>query len=386
MKNDYLPKILLLMCLSSLIMLLVFNYTPLDFYVNAGFIKGLTDHGEFTFVSGKPFYGFTSPLWIILNSLIVYLTGTNILIILKIIGMLLSLASIPLVFFLSKKTGLRERYVFIITLLWAINPYFLLNSVSGYETPLFTILVLLTVLKFDKPIFSGILIGLSILARPEGIFLLAIPFFMMFKNRRHALSIAVALLIAIVWLVYAQIHFGTFIQRPFVLNWPLGEPTRRLLPLLPFGLIFLFIIAWIVSDKLLNIFSILCLVGILIVMVPVFQNKLSRSDEFARTTANFLSILKNGQCNTLVTNHGAVAYLSNMKIIDYNGMLSYVPPEYNNDPIAFMTTMKPCYLLADEDYVNKLVGINLTILHSETITNWSILQPNQTFTLYKFNW
>lgn len=391
MKIDNFIKIPLLICLSFLFILLVFNYTPLDFYVNAGFVKGLVEHGEFTFVSGNPFYGFTSPLWIILNGLTAYLTGINILLILKIVGISLSLISIPLVFLLSKKTGLRERYLFVITILWAINPYFLLNSVSGYETPLFILLVLLAFLELDNPILSGILIGLSILTRPEGIILLAIPIFKSFNDKRYLISIILTLLITAFWLVYSQTHFGTFVPRPLLLNARYGEPTRQLLPLLPFVLIFLIIVLdfftiWPSIERIVNTLFILFIIGTLVVAVPVFQNKLIRTDEFARTTTSFLSILRKEQCKTLATDNGEVAYLSGMKIVDYNGMLSYVPSEYRNEPVLFIRTNKPCYLLGDEGYVQILSGFNLTAIHSETIEHWSVLESNKTFTLYKFNW
>jgi hypothetical protein len=158
-----------------------------DAYISLRYSKNLAETGElrFNLSDERPIEGYSNFLWVVLTSVFFHF-NINHIIALKVLGMILALASLGLVFWILKDIlgdiSSALAGVWMLTLF----PSFALWSIGGLETPLYIFSILLAVgffLKQKRLWLSSLLFLLPALTRHEGIVIYFIAFFLLlFKN------------------------------------------------------------------------------------------------------------------------------------------------------------------------------------------------------------
>ena len=169
------------------------------------------------------------PLWVFLISP-VYLFFSNIN---TAVNVILSIEAIldTLIVFLIYKFATRlfdERIGLLASFIWAINPLVFFQTLSGIDVTLYIVMVLATLVYFNKIKDSltiknmailGLLMGLTFLARGDGIFLfLVLTSYILFTRRMTLISnkfLTLLLISAVVvspWLLWNYFTFGTLQQ------------------------------------------------------------------------------------------------------------------------------------------------------------------------------
>ncbi len=171
--------IILLICLFSLHTYFFSNYITDDAYISFRYLENLKEGKGLVYNPGEKVWGFTNYLWIMF---LVPLTEINMdpLLGARILGVICNVLSLILVLYgfgPLMKYGTRNILgsLFLVT-----NGAFLLQSMSGLETSFFSLLVLYALYMYGKAIdkksprlffFSGLIMALATLTRPEGLFL-----------------------------------------------------------------------------------------------------------------------------------------------------------------------------------------------------------------------
>jgi hypothetical protein len=207
------------------------NYQADDFYISLQFAKNLSDLGEFSFNPGEPVYGFTSPIWIILLSLVERIYS-NSAFIARILSTIFGLASILAFFLLARAVIPNETIAYGATLIWAYDPWFIRWVPSGMETSLALLLIFLCVFIYIKkgsfPLTCSLL-AVATLTRPECVLLLILisADFLMRNSRNWKIffkGITVYILLLTPWLLYSFFSFGSILPNTYKVK--LGFPAN----------------------------------------------------------------------------------------------------------------------------------------------------------------
>jgi hypothetical protein len=173
--------ILLVVLLVVLVELPFVEYITDDTFIHLQFAKNLIAGRGLSFNPGEPTYGFTSPLWILLISA-AGLTGAELLVVSKILG-LLALITSGIFFYLLFLRVSADRYLSrAATLVWVLNGWSVRWGLSGMETSLMTAWVILSLYCFSIDTQSGFprhsvwILALASLVRPEAAALVVICF------------------------------------------------------------------------------------------------------------------------------------------------------------------------------------------------------------------
>jgi hypothetical protein len=168
-----------------------FRYTMDDSLITLRYSQNLADHGQPIWNKADiehPTMGFTSPAWMVLNSVQVFFTSNKDVIIKcsKFWSLIILLAFAWIIVSIIELQDIRfiNKILFTILLLW--NPVFAFHACSGMDTILFsTALVLFAVFAMRDADYKFMLFfGLSLfLIRPEGI--LAAGLYWLFDFVRH---------------------------------------------------------------------------------------------------------------------------------------------------------------------------------------------------------
>jgi hypothetical protein len=219
--------LLLVILIGVLVKIPFFHYTVDDTYINLVFARNLATGKGMSFNPNQPSGAMTSPL-LAFTTALAYLVTRELFYTSKLLEVFFSILSIPLVYFVSQKLFKEKTISIVATVLWAINPWFVLWSVTGMDTSLFTFLSLFGVYflidENKKSIFIGsFLIGLSTLARPEGGFIFLLLLFRNFvfwlKKRTDFRSIVLPLIAFSIpvapWLLYSYFSFGNIVPNSY---------------------------------------------------------------------------------------------------------------------------------------------------------------------------
>jgi len=164
-----------------------------DAWIHFVFARTLITHGQLAFNPGEPSAGATSFLWVFLLAVGYRLLG-NMVAVAWILGVGTSLFATIGVFELTKELFADgdkcRRWALLITLGYAFCGVIVWHQLSGMETPLFLALGLLTILVYRQRrlALAGLLLGLLILTRIEGIVLLVLIAAMETTRRRENLT------------------------------------------------------------------------------------------------------------------------------------------------------------------------------------------------------
>jgi hypothetical protein len=252
--------------------ILLRGYVTDDTFIHLRYARHLLARGEFSFNPGQHTYGATSPLWIFMLALLLKL-GLAPLAAAWWGGLLAGLGVLLLMDALLARSGWPASWQGVLLLLLAADAWFLRWTLSGMETPLATLLLLLLLwpvmvrrrphraatspvgrLAASVPFWGwGVAAGLAGLARPEFALLgpLALPWVLWDHRRRaggervaadgvdslfmHALAAGAGWLVAVgPWLVYAWGAFGrllpeTATAKSYALNFSPGSLSASVL-------------------------------------------------------------------------------------------------------------------------------------------------------------
>jgi hypothetical protein len=205
---------------------LLWPYVTDDTWIHLRYAQNLLERGEYAFNPGDPTYGSTSPLWVF--SLVFLLKlGLAPLAAARVLGLIVGAAKLVVADRLLVRFSMPSGWRPWLLLLIALDAWFLRWTLSGMETPLaeLLMLVLLGPVAASGPIAWlawGVTWGLGSLARPEIALLApcALPWLLWLQRRRHPERSAFTSLAKVAlgwlmvvgpWLVYAQSVFGRMI-------------------------------------------------------------------------------------------------------------------------------------------------------------------------------
>lgn len=209
----------LLICFTGCI--IFWHFTPDDTFITLQFARNLSLGNGFSFNPGSPTYGFTSPLWVIILSFF-YKFIPDVLFAAKILGLLFSLAAVIFFYILTSHFKLTNSWRNWATVAWAVDPYLWRWSVSGMETSLSVLLIILSFLLYfyrntaRGSFFLGLFVSLLCLTRPEGLLFSLLVFLLLLTDYKYKRQLcwvyAIAfLLLTIPWWLYSLQTFGRFL-------------------------------------------------------------------------------------------------------------------------------------------------------------------------------
>lgn len=151
-----------------------------DSWIHLQFARNLAAGDGLSYQDGELVTGSTAPLWTALVSLVFILPG-NPLLWVKLLGIGFYLAGIWATFILARELHLGVRLAWLAALLTLGSRWLIWSALSGMEIPLFILLSLWGIILHlrerrggSRPPLSLVLLAVSVLARPEGILLLAL--------------------------------------------------------------------------------------------------------------------------------------------------------------------------------------------------------------------
>jgi hypothetical protein len=195
-----------------------------DFYIHLQYAKHFSEEGVWGFNTGIASYGTTSPLWVMLLSLM-NLVGINLVLAAKVLSVFFALCTF--VVLRSHRDSFKEPFLGSMMLLAvAVDHWYRLSAGSGMEATLGSLVVVLIYFRYidstetskRQRVGNGVLAGLAILVRPELFFVLGILFLAPWvgprRDKRYVDSLLVlagAALVMLPWIVFAERTFATAI-------------------------------------------------------------------------------------------------------------------------------------------------------------------------------
>lgn len=198
-----------------------------DSWIHYVYAKNFADYAKFYYNYGELEAGSTSPLWVVLLAVPLKL-GFEPVIPSKVLGIIFDII-LGIYAFKLVKHFLKNDYAALgVSILTVLSPYLLYFRVSGMEVSLFASLILVSTYYFFKKKYNiaGVMLGLSILARPEGYVLLGVlsllsvfeikkKKFVMFLRKKVIRMVIIALLISAPWNLYTLAVTGRPLPNTF---------------------------------------------------------------------------------------------------------------------------------------------------------------------------
>jgi arabinofuranosyltransferase len=202
---------------------------PDDAYISFRYSENLARGSGLTFNPGEPpVEAYSNLLWVLICAAM-YRKGVDLPTVTPLIGVLFGLFVLQILAVLFRRRGLPALQAAIPMLVLATSGPFLLYSVSGLETPLFTLLLIGSLLAadrfVDRPGLEGalVLMGIGWLAamtRPEGLIVFPLAALLLFRRRerRRPLLIAAGIfaLLFVAYNAWRVSYFGEWLPTPFV--------------------------------------------------------------------------------------------------------------------------------------------------------------------------
>jgi hypothetical protein len=183
--------------------------------------NGLTYNGIDTTNGFQPLWVFIiTPVFLFIKN--IYLAVNVILT----IETILDLVNIFLIYKLARLL-FDERVALLSSLIWALNPLVMFQTLCGVDVTIYVIFVLASVYFYYKNckrmgknelVILGVLLGMTILSRMDGIFLLSvIAIHMFWKVRKNKIKkilclASVSFLVTLPWFAWSFLEFGTILQ------------------------------------------------------------------------------------------------------------------------------------------------------------------------------
>ncbi|MBI3006048.1 MAG: hypothetical protein HYY49_11640 [Ignavibacteriales bacterium] len=201
--------------------ILHFSYTPDDTYIYLQYAKSIARGEGFSFNSGTPSLGVTSPLWTFLIS-VGSLLKLDPWVVAKTFDLVFASLSIIQIFILGVVILRDKVFAVIGAILFAFDAWFLSWSGSGMETSLGVLLAILAVSYAyrNEYLVAAFVTGVLTLVRPEGFLLFLVIQVDNFLNsteskpvfRTFFASVAVYAGVLTPWMIFSYLSFGTIVS------------------------------------------------------------------------------------------------------------------------------------------------------------------------------
>ena len=199
-----------------------------DTFIYLKYARSIIENGEIAFNFGEPTYGFTSPLWLLLLTLMIKITGSYLLSP-QILTLFFSVLTLIIWFVIVKNSFLKLNIQFLFLLVIVFDPNLLKHSYYGMEASasFFLSSVLVLILHIDNENHNkrtrellSILFGFYFLIRPESIFIYLVVSVVLFALRKINIKdlvsmYMVSLLVVMPWIIFSWIYFGSIIPNTF---------------------------------------------------------------------------------------------------------------------------------------------------------------------------
>ena len=162
--------LLVLATAASIFLYLFTNYTSDDAFITFRYAKNLATGNGWVFNIGEKVQGNSSPLFTIICTAIIYLVGSDTLP--SAIRLILLLSSLASIFLLWKiLSQIHEIARFVVLILFALYPKVVLINISGMESPLVIMLMILTfyLIKNKSYTSASFFFGLLLLCRIDSV-------------------------------------------------------------------------------------------------------------------------------------------------------------------------------------------------------------------------
>ena len=198
------------------------NFTQDDAFISYRYVENFVQGNGLVFNSGERVEGYTNFLWIILLSIFARL-GLNIIVASQILGVASGCAALILLYQLSRKFFPEREWLLPLLppLLLTASSAFAYWSISGLETSLFVMMVLLSVyLYLTRPMLWVISCAGSALVRPEGVLIFGILLLHQAVSKRDQLKkafkhLGVFALLLLPFGVFKLVYYGDLLPNPF---------------------------------------------------------------------------------------------------------------------------------------------------------------------------
>lgn len=198
------------------------DFTQDDAYISYRYAENFIQGNGLVFNSGERVEGYTSFLWIMLLSSSAVL-GLNMVVVSNILGVASGCATLLLLYQISSRLILRRhRFLpFFPSVLLACTSAFAYWSISGLETSLFTMMVLVSLLGyFTVSRFWPVSCALATLVRPEGglVFGILLLHQLLVKRedlRKSLLHLAGFISPILPFVIFRILYYGDILPNPF---------------------------------------------------------------------------------------------------------------------------------------------------------------------------
>jgi len=226
---SYTHVVVVAVALFTVLCVVMMPYVPDDSYISFRYAENLADGKGLTFNPGEPpVEGYSNLLWILLCA-VIYGLGMELPAATPVFGVIIGILIFLSLAALYRRRSLPAAQAAIPMLALAASGPFLIYTISGMETALFTLLLVGTLLVADRFVASADIRGaalllvcglLAALARPEGILVFPVAALLLARasERRRPLLITsgVFVLLLVVYNVWRVNYFGEWLPAPFM--------------------------------------------------------------------------------------------------------------------------------------------------------------------------
>jgi len=198
-----------------------------DTFIYLKYARSIIENGEVAFNLGEPTYGFTSPIWLLLLTLTIKITGSYFLSP-QILTLFFSTLTIIIWFIIVNNSFLKLNIQFLFLLIIVSDPNLLKHSYFGMEASasFFLSSVLVFILHIDNEnnklsrALLSIIFGLYFLIRPESIFIYLVVSVVLFALCKITIKdlvymYMVSIFVVIPWIIFSGIYFGSILPNTF---------------------------------------------------------------------------------------------------------------------------------------------------------------------------
>lgn len=199
--------------------MLMYAVVAEDAYISLRYSAQLADGNGMVFNVGEKVEGYSNFLWVVLVALPkIVIPAVDVVMVASVLGVLCALGTICVAYDLTRRITGSAAAGLLAALVIATSGGFAGYGPSALETPLFTLLVLLTLLMVwtKRPLWAGVLIALATMTRPDGAVLATLLGFWLIWHSMRARSgwrpvlmyVAGAFALAVPWTAWRLMYYG----------------------------------------------------------------------------------------------------------------------------------------------------------------------------------
>lgn len=203
--------------IGSIILILMDHHPVDDAYITFRHAKNFSDHNLLSWNLTPPYeMGSTSPLFAFIMGILGKIFGSGNMPEISLYFNAIFSVIFAIILFKVVKLIIEDKFiVFLIVLLVSINSYNIRIYSQGFESLLFATMIFYGVLLShrEKFIEACIIAGLSILIRPEGVYLIFLTIIIMIFNYKFSLKSMAVLIFPLIYITFSYLFYGQIIPQ-----------------------------------------------------------------------------------------------------------------------------------------------------------------------------